>query len=1273
MRIVIDLQACQSEGSRNRGIARYSLSLARAIAELRGEHELRIALNALYADAAREVEDQLSGLVRGTSFSHYHYLPPDRPFGAEGDYRRTVAGALIRQHYAQLQPDVLHVSSVIEGFGGQAVVPTRLSALRPVVRSATLYDLIPLVFKDTYLNNRSIMGWYYEKLGTLKECDLLLAISESSRQDAIDHLGIASERIVNISGAADPLFRSMEIPPDESVNLRRRYGITGEFVLYTGGIDRRKNIEGLIDAYATLPSALRQGHQLVIVCAIQPEQKASLMTHARTRGLGENGVILTGFVPEDDLVLFYNLCTLFVFPSFYAGFGLPVLEAMACGAPVIGSNNSSIPEVIGRNDALFDSKKTKSIAATMYRALTDDDFRTDLARHGLARARNFTWTHSGRLAIEAFEEAHRGKRVSEAIHVAAMLPRRKIAYFSPLPDTRSGIAEYSAELLPELARYFDIDLYIDDYEVTDPWLVSNFKIFSWTQFPAHCDRYDTVLYHFGNSPFHAHMYELLQRYPGVVVLHDFFVGALIRHIEDACGKIGFWLQELNHAHGPAVCALLQEAGGLERVIKEFPCNRRIFDHATGVVVHSSYPLELIRRFYPHGVNAPLHIVKQMRGSVKRTTKEDVLAIRQSLGFAADDFLVCSFGFLVFTKLNEVLVEAFSRSRFRDDPRARLIFIGGLDPGIYEQKLLDQIKKCGLEHRILITGYQDKERYRSYLAIADLAVQLRAHSRGETSRAVLDCLAYRVPLIVNAYATLDDYPDDVVYKIPADAPVKTLTHALEELWDDAERRRALSERGSAYIATEHNPEEVAAQYAATIEASIQRAAVTRQTALAKELGGILAPYQTDSDELQEIAQCVQANRPDFQPPRVFIDVSYMIRVHHRSGIQRVVRNITQRLYQCSDSNYRPEAVRLHGDALYHAKGYVSDLSDGPGVTKELRGMLRHAERFLSEVTQWSSAARGGAIDIAFGDVLLMLDSNWASYGDFTGIFALIQRRFGRVYTVVYDLIPILHPEFFPLDLVAIFSKWLASAIALSDGLVCISKSVADELIGYIRTAGLTHPRDLKIGYFNLGADIPLTNVDEPVRSGLSNYFQRESFPVFLMVGTIEPRKGHAFVLDAFEQLWASGLDVGLCIAGRQGWNVKPFMERLKRHAEFQRRLFWAESPSDAEVIYCYQHAKALIFASIAEGFGLPIVEAAQHGLPVLCSDIPVFREVGGEHVTYFSLASSACLAETLREWLQQPSHPDSSRIPWLTWEQSTAQLLDVILHNKWYKTLPARQG
>jgi glycosyltransferase involved in cell wall biosynthesis len=1266
MRIVLDLQACQSEGSRNRGIGRYSLSLARAIAELRGDHELRIALNALYPDAAREVEDQLAGLVPFASFSHYHYLPPDRPFGAEGEYRRAVASALIRQHYAQLQPDVLHISSVFEGLVGQAVVPTQLSSLRPVVRVATLYDLIPLVFKDVYLRNREIKRWYYEKLGTLKECDLLLSISESSRQDAIDYLDVAPERIVNISGAADPHFRPIETSPDEAAAFRQRYGIAGAFVLYTGGIDYRKNVEGLIDAYAKLPGALRKTYQLVIVCSIQPEQRSSLIAYARKRRLAKREIIFTGFVPDDDLVLFYNLCTLFVFPSFYAGFGLPVLEAMACGAPVIGGDSASIPEVIDRNDALFDNSKTESIAAAMHRALTEHGFRSDLARHGLERAKDFSWTRSGRLAIDAFERAHRCKRVSDAIHVAGLLPRRKIAYFSPLPDSRSGIAEYSAELLPELARYFDLDLFIDDYEITDPWLVSNFKIFSWAQFPARRDRYDTVLYHFGNSEFHAHMYELLQRYPGVVVLHDFFVGTLIRYMEAARGKMGFWLQELNHAHGPGVCALLQEPGGMERAIREFPCNRRIFDHANGVIVHSSYPLELIRRFYPHGVNAPLHIVKQMRGSVKRTTGEDALAIRQSLGFAANDFLVCSFGFLVFTKLNEVLVEAFSRSHFRDDSRARLIFIGGLDPGVYGQKLLERIKKCGLEHRILITGYQDAERYRAYLAIADIAVQLRAHSRGETSRAVLDCLAHGVPLIVNAYATLDDYPDDVVYKIPPDAPVMALTHALEELWDDTERRRTLSERGPAYIAAEHNPEEIAAQYAITIETSIQRSAATRQTALTQELGCILAPYQAAGDELQEIAQCALANRPDFQPPRVLIDVSYMIRVHHLSGIQRVVRNITRCLYQCSDSNYRPEAVRLHGDALYHAKGYVSDVGEGSGVTKELLG----AERFLNEVTEWSRATSGGPIDIGFGDVLLMLDSSWASYEQFTDIYVLIRRRFGRVYTVVYDLIPILHPEFFPLDLVAIFSRWLTSATALSDGLVCISRSVADELIGYIGTAGLTYPRDLKIGYFNLGADIPLTNTDEPVRSSLSDYFQRDSFPVFLMVGTIEPRKGHAFVLDAFEELWASGFNIGLCIAGRQGWNVKPFMARLKCHPEFQRRLFWAESPSDAEVIYGYQHAKALIFASIAEGFGLPIVEAAQHGLPVLCSDIPVFREVGGEHVTYFSLDSPACLAETVRAWLRQPTPPDSSKIPWLTWEQSTAQLLDVILNNKWYKVLPA---
>lgn len=135
----------------------------------------------------------------------------------------------------------------------------------------------------------------------------------------------------------------------------------------------------------------------------------------------------------------------------------------------------------------------------------------------------------------------------------------------------------------------------------------------------------------------------------------------------------------------------------------------------------------------------------------------------------------------------------------------------------------------------------------------------------------------------------------------------------------------------------------------------------------------------------------------------------------------------------------------------------------------------------------------------------------------------------------------------------------------------------------------------------------------------------------MVGTIEPRKGHNAVLDAFDALWAQGSDARLCFAGKEGWEVDDLMRRIRQHPELNRRLFFVERFTDAEINLCYSRAQALLAASVAEGYGLPIVEAAQHAVPVIATDIPVFREVAGAGAAYFPLGDREALMALVRRF------------------------------------------
>ena len=237
----------------------------------------------------------------------------------------------------------------------------------------------------------------------MRRAALALAISEATRTEAIEHLGLDPNTVVNISTAADSMFRSYAPRDLDQSGTLGRMGIARPFVMYTGGPDRRKNIDGLVKGWALLRPAVRQSHQLVVVCRLSDGHQSALRALAAQCGMGSDELLLPGFVPDDDLVALYNLAKVFIFPSWHEGFGLPVLEAMACGTAVLAANTSSLPEVVGRADALFDPMDASAIAAALQRVLTDDSLRANLRAHGLQRARLFSWTSTARRALDAFE------------------------------------------------------------------------------------------------------------------------------------------------------------------------------------------------------------------------------------------------------------------------------------------------------------------------------------------------------------------------------------------------------------------------------------------------------------------------------------------------------------------------------------------------------------------------------------------------------------------------------------------------------------------------------------------------------------------------------------------------------------------------------------------------------------------------------------------------------------------------------------------------------
>lgn len=917
MRIVLDLQAVQTPGSRHRGIGRYSMALARAMVQQAGHHEIHIGASQAFADTLEDLRGAFPEIARAGRFRVWQ--PPIPVAEAWPDnHWRARAAELIREAWLQeIRPDVVHVCSLFEGLSDDAV--TSVPKSRGCATVVTLYDLIPYVNQDRYLSNVLVRDWYLRKLEHLRKADLLLAISEYSRREALDTLGLEPERIVTVFPAADAHFRRLSIPPVEEQDLRRRLGLKRPFVLYTGGIDYRKNLEGLIEAYALLSQELRQQHCLAIVCKAATVEREGLRKFAQNKGLSDGEVVITGYVTDEDLIALYNLCKLFVFPSLHEGFGLPVLEAMHCGAPVIGSDRSSIPEVVGLRDALFDPTSPAMISAKIREALTDDRFRERLAAHGGQQARKFSWQDSGRRALEAFQAIH-GCRNPVRSRIAAANGRPRLAYVSPLPPEQSGIAEYSADLLPELARHYDIDLVTDLPMISDAYVEQNFRRMRVSEFELAAHSYDRILYQIGNSAFHRTMLSLLERYPGTVVLHDFFLSGLMHYVEQVNPAGRAFHQSLYRSHGySALLALVRS--GIELTELLFPCNLPVLAQAQGVIIHSEYSMWLARSWFGIDTKDWARIAN-LRSAVDCVSRESA---KKSLGIPTDAFLVCSFGIVSSTKLNDRLLQAWLTSRLAKDQNCYLVFVGDGQGGDYVRSLTKSINAAGGGgRRVRITGHLNRQTYCQYLSGADIGVQLRARSRGETSRAVLDCLAYGLATIVNRHATLAELPDGAVMKLADDLSAAELAQALETLHGDRSHRDRLAQRARQYIARETKPSEIARQYAAAIERFASEHPVSFRRDLLAEIGRLPANPRPSNNDLAKVASVIASHSAPLGPSQLLVDVTMLTEHDYDTASHGIMRAIVSRLLKQPPAGYRVEPVYRSGQGYHYARGFAIGL-------------------------------------------------------------------------------------------------------------------------------------------------------------------------------------------------------------------------------------------------------------------------------------------------------------------------------------------------------------
>jgi glycosyltransferase involved in cell wall biosynthesis len=381
MRVVVDARTATDHFP---GIGRYVANLCRALAALPTDAALDIVLLAdPSAPATRQTLPDLP------------VVPcPVSPFSLSQQWR-------VRSCLARLRADVYHSPYYLMPY---------LPGLSSVV---TCYDVIPLQYPADFTPAQRLV-FRLAHLLALRSALVALAISESTRSDLIRWFGANPGRITVTPLAADPAFRP--VPEEEVARVRSKFDLPGDYVLYFGSNKPHKNLVLLVSAWEQV---LKVGNGRagqgagpapggrVLAIAGQWDARFPESRHAaETAGLGASTRFL-GPVPEADLPGLYCGAVCFVFPSSYEGFGLPVLEAMACGVPVICSNTSSLPEVAGDAAILVDPADTAALAMALRRVLSDPALRAGMRERGIARSAQFSWERTARETLAVYESAYR--------------------------------------------------------------------------------------------------------------------------------------------------------------------------------------------------------------------------------------------------------------------------------------------------------------------------------------------------------------------------------------------------------------------------------------------------------------------------------------------------------------------------------------------------------------------------------------------------------------------------------------------------------------------------------------------------------------------------------------------------------------------------------------------------------------------------------------------------------------------------------------------------
>ena len=586
-----------------------------------------------------------------------------------------------------------------------------------------LHDVIPYRYPEQYLRDPSALRQSQLRAMLVRTFDAMVANSTFSADTGSPVLDFNRSQIHVVGVAVEPQFCEGLVSEsrllrliDKGVDVAR-----GLVVAVTGG-DDRKNTPRLIRAWGSIASELRQSHQLVIACAAVPVVQARWREVAHSVGLTVQDVVFTDTVTDDEMVALYQSARLSVMPSLEEGFGLPVAEAAACGCVTICSNNSSLPEVIDCDEALFDASDVVDIARAIKWALTDNEHRERLKVAAARAAQRWTWENVGQAAVAALRGSS-GRRDSVVV-------ANRIGLMGPMAGSPSGIGTYNARLtnawhenhsLPEIIEYVDVSN--TSIAVNDCHSASGLGRY-W--YPHDVDH---LIVSLGSSPYHAMSAARASEYACHVWLHEpTLVGCHVGvghqsgsrewaddymrdRLRDCNLAEQLWPQDLLDAEA-------YHAAGIHFL-------EPVLRHARSVIVSSDEAAQKIR---------------SIRADVPILVLPLAHEICEPVAQWPSDQLVVSVGWIDASKRPKEVVQSLARMK------ARLLFVGEASEEIQKQ-VMDVANKLGMASQVSFTGRLSDEEYDRTLRSASLAIQLRLQGgQGERSAAVNDLRSRGSPVI-----------------------------------------------------------------------------------------------------------------------------------------------------------------------------------------------------------------------------------------------------------------------------------------------------------------------------------------------------------------------------------------------------------------------------------------------------------------------------------------------------------------------------------------------